>query len=169
MRSEMTRSISVLTLAVALLTMPAIVEAESIFVPIPERKEHLFDPTGRILYVLTREGTLARYDVWSNTMLAPIDIGRTLGSFDITPDGATAYVTVREDPPEIGVVLKIDLVTEEVAELTFPLIREHTFFEGWAQDIAIGSAGKALVTTHRTNDGTGGSSHLRELDLTDDS
>jgi DNA-binding beta-propeller fold protein YncE len=169
------RSIPMLTLGAALLTNPAIAGAESIFVPIPERIVHQFDPTGRILYVVTNDGKLARYDVRSNIMLAPINIGRSLGSFDITPDGATAYVVVPEEDDEIGVVLKVDLATEEVTELTFPLLNRQTlppatsFTEGYAFDIAIGSDGKAFVTTHRESFGTGGSSHLRQLDLADDS
>ena len=56
------------------------------------RKDHVFDPVNRILYITTSSGTVQRWDADTQTLLAPWTVGGELGGIDVTPDGAMVLV-----------------------------------------------------------------------------
>jgi hypothetical protein len=105
----------------------------------------VFDATRNRLYVTTTGGSVARYDVASNTVLSPVAAGTSLNGADITPDDHYLYAAENQVGPTQGYFYKIDLTDPSLGTTLVPY--NLGFYEGGAYDIAIGPAGIALTTT----------------------
>ncbi|MBI3463489.1 MAG: hypothetical protein HY000_10590 [Planctomycetes bacterium] len=125
------------------------------------RRDHLFDPQRGILYITTAFGTIQRFDVASQMMLEPWQVGIDLHGADITTDFEHLYVAEGASGPEFGVVRKVSLDDGSVENITYALDNAL----GGTFDISIGSHDKALVTFENIY---GGWDPLRELDLATD-
>lgn len=122
-------------------------------------KEHVFDPSRGLLYVLTQDGSLERWDVETQTLLASFDdVVDSPSSFDITPDGQYAYVGEGFAGVTGGAIRKVDLSDGSVTTLIF----DADSPERGVYDLAISADGKAFFTTNFAGSGW---TPLRELDL----
>jgi hypothetical protein len=93
------------------------------FIPIPGRKDHVFDPVNQILYTTTHSGTVDRYDVITGNFLSPWTIGGTLGGIDVTPNGDTVLVADQsfDTITDVGYIHRVDVHSGIVTTLEFPL------------------------------------------------
>ena len=74
-------------------TFPGITaQGVNFLIPLPTRRNHVFDPTRNRLYITTNTGTVEQYDLRANAWLAPLKVGNSLNCVDITPDGSALYV-----------------------------------------------------------------------------
>jgi sugar lactone lactonase YvrE len=123
--------------------------------PITDARDLIFDATRNWLYATTNRGMIERYDITSESLLAPLPVAFTplLGG-DISPDGRYLYVAESERNAVEAVIRKVDLLTGAVTLLSYDRLDR-----GGPWDIAIASNGKALI------DGapSGGQSTLRTL------
>ena len=122
--------------------------ALSTLIPIPARRDHVFDPARNLLYITTSVGVVERFDVATQTLLAPWTVGTSLLGADITPDGSALYVAESQVASAQGFVRKVDLATGNVSNLAYDL----AFSEAGAWDVEIGSAGKQVDAFVRTAD-----------------
>src|SRR5947207_1983140 len=72
-------------------------------------QELVFDAARNRLYVTTTGGSVARYDVATNTLLPALAIGTLLNGADITPDNHYLYVAENQRGPTQGYFYKVDL------------------------------------------------------------
>jgi len=102
------------------------------FIPIPDRKDHVFDPVNQILYITTQSGTVKRYDVIANNFLDPWNIGGTLGGIDVTPNGDKVLIADQsyDTITDIGYIHSVDASSGIVTTLEFPLYEGQQFDGG---------------------------------------
>src|SRR5262249_7936882 len=62
------------------------------YIPIADARDLIYDPTRDVLYITATDGTLQRYDLATETLLDPFQVGASLNAGDITPDGSSLYV-----------------------------------------------------------------------------
>ncbi len=136
-------------------------ENPSTLIPVPGRRDLVFDGLRDILYMTTANGDVARYDVANQALLSPLHVGSSLNGADITPDDGYLYVTEGVRGPTQGFVHKVNLDDGTVTDLRYNLGGG----EGGSWDIAVGGYGKAVVTT--TFEGSGWTD-LKEIDLSTD-
>ncbi len=117
----------------------------STLIPVTNHRDLVYDPVRGQLDITTSAGSVQRYDVASQTLLAPLAVGTSLNGADITPDGSSLYVTEGQTNTSTGqgLVHKVDLTSGAVTDLAFPL----NYLEGGSWDLAVGSAGTALFDT----------------------
>jgi hypothetical protein len=104
-------------------------------VPVPDHQDLVYDPTRNMLYVTTAHGTVERYDVARQTLLAPLQVGASvlppfqspvqagaplLGA-DITPDGKYLYVADGQRGATQGWFHAVNLSTGAVTDLRYDL------------------------------------------------
>jgi sugar lactone lactonase YvrE len=133
----------------------------STLIPVTNHRDLVFDPMRGQLDITTSAGTVQRYDVASQTLLAPLTVGTSLNGADITPDGSALYVTEGLAGSTQGVVHQVDLTTGQVTDLPYNL----AFYEGGSWDVAVGANGKGLLTTKFNGSGW---VPLRQIDLSSD-
>lgn len=104
--------------------------------------EQTYDPVRNLLYIPTRNGTVERYDVASDTLLDPFVVGAQLGGSDITTDGNYLYVADAEERDETAFLYKFDLEDSTTTTITL----SASFSLAGLSDIAIMGNGLALVT-----------------------
>jgi len=118
-------------------------------IPIPGRKDHVFDPVNRILYITTQSGTVKRYDVITGDLLSAWTLGGTLGGIDVTPDGDTVLVADRSfnTTTDAGVIHRVEASSGTVTTLEFPLYGgQPSFTETGSWDVVAMNNGKAFFT-----------------------
>ncbi len=127
------------------------------------RRGHVYDASREMLFISMSDGTVARYHLPSATLQTPIQVGQVLNGLDLAPDGAALYVT--EDTPgnASAVLYKVDLDTEVVSSIRYPLYLQQEA-GGW--DISIAANGLGFLTTQYAG---AGKLPVRELDVRDDS
>ncbi|MCP4614258.1 MAG: DUF1080 domain-containing protein, partial [Planctomycetes bacterium] len=130
-------------------------------IPIPDRKDHVFDPVYQILYITTQSGTVERYDITTKEFLSPWAIGGTLGGIDVTPNGETVLVSDRsyDTTTNVGYIHRVDALSGIVTTLEFPLDGGQ---ETGSWDVVAMNNGKAFFTTDFLGSGW---VPLHELDL----
>jgi len=124
-------------------------------------RDLIYDQARGLLYITTDTGTIQRYDIVHQTLLAPFVVGASLKAADITADDSFLYVTDTQPSAVQGLYYKINLNDGSVTNLTYNL----AFAEGGSFDLATTSRGTALA------DGTfkgSGWTPLRQIDLTTD-
>jgi len=105
-------------------------------------RDIVFDDLRNLLYIGTESGTIERFDLGTNQFLLPVVVGGSPHGMDITADYSALYVADTQLSDGNGVVHKVNLNTLNVTDLTYAVGQNE---EG-SYDIAIGSAGIALVT-----------------------
>jgi hypothetical protein len=125
-------------------------------IPVAAR-DLVFDPLRQMLYTTSNFG-IERFDLASQTLLAPWKVGNDLVGLDITSDGSTLYAVEGLPSAVQGMVRKVDIATGTRTTLTYDLAEEET--GGW--DLAIASNGKALLSANSEGLGL---VPLRELNL----
>ncbi len=134
---------------------------QSVLIPIKDRRDLVFDPTRNLLYITTSDGDLERYNVATQTLLTPYDVGNSLNGGDITPDGSALYVAEGQRGATQGFIRKVNLSTGSVTNITYNL----DFGEGGAWDLNIASNGKGFLSTGYEGSGW---TPFRELNLSND-
>lgn len=134
---------------------------QSVLIPVTDRRDLIFDPQRDLLYITTSDGDLQRYDIDTQTLLNPFNVGNSLNGGDITPDGNALYIAEDQRGATQGFVRKVSLSDGTVTNLTYDL----DFGEGGAWDVNIALNGKGFLTTDYEGSGW---TPFRELDLTTD-
>jgi DNA-binding beta-propeller fold protein YncE len=121
--------------------------ASAQLLPWVDRRDHVFDPNTRILYITTGGGAVQRYDTVANVYLAPWTIGGDLGGLDVTPDGNTLLVCDRtyNTTTDLGQIHRVNVNTGAVTTLQYPIKGgEPTFTETGSWDVVALNNGKAF-------------------------
>ena len=131
--------------------------------PIPSARDLVYDPVRNVLYATTESGLIERFDLATQTLLTPINVGGVVFGADITADGAFLYVAgaVPGYGPNTGTIAKVALADGSVSVLTFPL----SGLQGTALDLAIAADGRAVFSSGFAGSGF---SPLRYIDLATD-
>jgi len=138
----------ILGAAVLLMALQSVAEAAGTFVPAPGRVDMVYDAARDTLYV-TSGGSVLRYQLGSNTFLAPFDLGGNLGGIDLSPDGNTLAVADRQRADTTVRIHLVDLQTGQPRTVSFP----RGFGEGGTFTVAYAGDGALLVTS--TYEGSG--------------
>ncbi len=133
----------------------------SLLIPVPNRRDHVYDATRQILYIGTGAGTLQRYDVAGQQLLTPFTVGGPLNGLDLTQDARFAYVADTQCVGNECFIRKVNLDTGAVTSLAYT----RDLYEGGPWDLAIANNGKALFDG--TYEGSGWVP-LRQIDLNTD-
>lgn len=158
------RSFRATLLATALIAMaPCLAEAQTTLIPVPDRRDHVYDPSRGILLITTSNGFVERYDVANRQLLSPFEVGVSLNGADISPDNAFLYVGEDRGGITQGLVRKVNLTDGTHVNVAYN--RYYNELGVW--DLALGGNGKGLVTTRKRN--ATGTNPLREIDLSNDS
>ena len=120
-------------------------------IPLSESNELIMDGPRNILYS-SDFNTIRRYNVQTQTLLAPIAAGGTVTGFDITPDGNFIYAAGTK-----GVIKKISVSTGAITNVTFT----PEFGETATWDLGI-SGTRAFFSSD------GSSTPFRQIDLATD-
>jgi hypothetical protein len=132
----------------ALLALGVLVSARlagaSELIAVPDRVDHVFDPTRGILYISTSSGRIQRYHVPTQLLLRPFRVGADLRGLDITPDGEWIYATEYAHGPDRGVLHKVSAANGTVSNIPFP---RYALSEGGGWDVSIGAYDRGLTTT----------------------
>jgi DNA-binding beta-propeller fold protein YncE len=115
----------------------------SVLIPVANGRDRVFDPTRNLLYITTSTGTVQRYDIATQTLLAPLAVGTSLNGADITPDGSALYVAEDRASGTQGLIRKVNLASGTVTNIPYTL----AFGEAATWDVAIGSNGRGMVST----------------------
>ncbi|MEP0869441.1 hypothetical protein NDA01_06480 [Trichocoleus desertorum AS-A10] len=134
---------------------------QSLFIPIANHRDLIFDPKRALLYITTDDGDLERYDIATRTLFTPIDVGNSLNGGDITPDSSFLYIAEGLRGATQGFVRKVNLVTGAITNLTYNL----DFGEGGGWDLKIAANGKGFLSTQYEGSGW---TPFRELNLSTD-
>ena len=132
--------------------------ASNFLIPVSNHQDIVFDATRDLLYITTDDGDLERFNLNTQTLLNPIDVGNVLNGADITPDGSQLVIAEDVTSGGQGLVHLVDLTDNSVNTAAYTL----EFGEIGAWDIAVSSDNTAFVTT---DFGGSGWTPLRELDL----
>jgi hypothetical protein len=134
----------------------------STLIPVPARRDHVFDDARNTLYITTSAGSVERYDLTTNSLLTPFSVASTsFNGIDVSLDGQFIYVADATQGATQGVFRKFNTETGERTNLFY----NRAGGEGEAWDIAVTNAGHAIVTTDYN--GSGGTP-MRRIDLTTD-
>ena len=141
--------------------------------PIPARRDLVYDPHRNRLYVTTATGWLERYDLNTQTLLDPVWAGGVgLKGADITADGSAVYAAAQHSralagtDPTPGSIVKFGLGDADsdavtVARLDYPL----QFLDGDAWDLAMLGTDRALFSSSVLGSG---SAAVRQINLATD-
>ena len=149
-----------LLLGVLFILVPHRTEAAGTLIPAPARVDMVYDSTRDTVYI-TNGSSVLRYQIGSNSFLAPFDLGGSLSGIDLSPDGNTLAVADRQrSATEVWIHL-VDLQTGLSSKVTFP----RAYSEGGTFTVAFGNDGAIAVTSifegsgwvplRRYNPGTG--------------
>jgi hypothetical protein len=78
-------------------------------IPVTDRREHVFDARRNRLYISTARGVIERYDLATETLLDPLQVGANLYGIDISSDGRWLVAQDGSSTGTNGQYLKIDL------------------------------------------------------------
>lgn len=150
-------------LACALFALaPSVAQAQSTLIPVPNRRDHVYDPSRGMLLITTANGFVERYDLAARELLDPFEVGVSLTGADTSPDFAFLYVGEGTGGITQGLLRKINLTDGSYTNIAYN--RDHSESGVW--EVAIGGYGKGLVTTSKRL--STGSIPLRELVLSSD-
>lgn len=127
--------------------------------PIENRVNHVYDSSRDLIYISTQTGDVLRFHVNSQSFLEPLRIGQFASGLDITADGKFLYVGEGHASETEGKLYKVDLETQDVTEITYPL----TSLEYGVSQVAIAANDKLFFSTSFRGSGW---NPLHELDLT---
>jgi len=131
------------------------------FVPIANRRDHIFDPKRSLLYVTTGAGAVERLDLTTQTRLPAWNVTTSLTSIDIRTDASAIYLADSQSGATQGFARKLNLDTGGVSTLTYD--RDDLEIGVW--DVVVGPQNNGFVTTRF--DGSGWN-WLRQFASNDD-
>lgn len=139
--------------AVVLVAGMWVESAGAALLSVSDRRDHVYDPVSKCLYISTESGTVQRYSTVTNTFLTPWTVGGTLRGIDVTQDGASVVVAEHKTSGPPGRIHRINTATGAVNTYTFDMNAS------W--DVVALNNNKVIFTGSRSN-----WSKLHELDLT---
>src|SRR4051812_37259715 len=81
------------------------------FIPLTDARDVLVDDRRNLAYVATSTGMIQRLNLSSLSLLPPWTLGVNFQAMDITPDGASLYVTERSSAAQQAMIRKVNLNT----------------------------------------------------------
>jgi hypothetical protein len=145
-----------LLFVVALVGAPFLLHAQSVLIPVTQRRDIVFDHAGKYLYISTSNGLVRRYNLITRQLEGSFVLGGSLNGLDIAPDDSFIIVAQDQTSGSQGTFHKVSLVNGALTNINYAL----TAGEGGGFDVAIGANGRALVTTIGS-----GFRPLRQIDL----
>ena len=130
--------------------------ASAQLISLSTRKDHVFNPVSRLLYITTSAGAVQRYSVDTQSFLTPWTLGGTLGGIDVTPNGATVLVgdSSYDINTDLGVVRRVNAASGSSTTVTFPIEGgQASFSETGAWDVLALSDSKAYFSTDLVGSG----------------
>src|SRR5882724_7587067 len=106
-------------------------------------RDIVFDNTRNILYASESNGTIARYNIATHSLLPAWTVGGSLNGLDIKPDDSAIYVADGTTVGNQGFFRKVNLSTGTVSSIAYT----RAAFENGAFDVAITGNGRAFGTT----------------------
>lgn len=123
-------------------TGPTAHDVTSLFLPIVDRTEHVYDVDRGIMYIGTQSGRIERYHVASDEFLTPLIVGGSIEAMDISPDGDTLYLGEATNSPEAGLIRELNLLDGSVTRRFFPI----SGAQGGVKDLVATGTGKLLFS-----------------------
>src|SRR5438132_10529762 len=93
--------------------------AQNTLIPLTTRRDMVFDPSGRYLYITTSDGLVRPYNISTGQLEIGYNLGGSLNGIDITPDGLFLLVAQNNVGGSEGIVHKINLITGAVTNIGF--------------------------------------------------
>jgi sugar lactone lactonase YvrE len=140
-------------------------DAGTTYIPVADHRDLVYDPTRNVLYITTISGLVQRYDVATQTLLTPFQVGGILNGADITPDGSALYVADNMRGITQDWFHRVNLDTGAVTNLPYNIGDGFAGDASW--DVAIGPDGKGLGDERQSN-GSGGGATLQQINTADD-
>jgi hypothetical protein len=137
-----------LVIGVVFILMPGRAEAIGTLIPAPSRVDMVYDSARDTVYI-TSGSSVLRYQISSNSFLAPFELGGSLNGIDLSPDGNTLAVADKQRSATDVWIHLVDLQTGTSRKVSFP----RAFYEGGTFTVAFGSDGTVLVSS--TFEGSG--------------
>jgi DNA-binding beta-propeller fold protein YncE len=119
------------------------VKADGILIPAPNRVDGVFSTDNSVVYI-TSGSQVLRYDLSTQSFLAPLELGGYLKALDLSPDGQTLAIADSGDwaGDQLWVyVVRLDTGTSK--KVTFA----RSAMEGGSYSVAYGSDGQLLITS----------------------
>lgn len=131
-------------LAATAASLPAVATTAptSGFITAPTRADVAYDSSRSVLYI-SGSDSLLRFDMFTQSFMAPIYLGGSTLGMDISPDGSTLAVANRSRGATRNFIDLINLATGTSSRVGFDL----AFGEGGTFTVAYDSAGKLLVSS----------------------
>jgi hypothetical protein len=120
-------------------------------------RDMVFDHAGQHLYITTDEGLLFPYNIATDMLETPYDLGGSLRGIDIAADDSFLIVAQYNTGVAQGMFQKVDLQTGTITHINYP----HDYYTDGSWDVAVNSNGLAFVSTGGSN-----FSPLRQINLT---
>lgn len=115
------------------------------------------------LYITTATGFVWPFNLSTNTLEAPYNIGGSLNGVDIAADDSFLLIAENNIGLGRGIVHKLDLDTRAVTHITYPI--DRWAYDNGIWDVAIGVNGIAMMTTSFGGPGSSGWAPLLQIDL----
>jgi WD40 repeat protein len=106
-------------------------------------RDMVFDAAGKYLYISTSFGLVERYNLSTGGLETPYDLGGSLNGLDISPDDSFLLVAQASFGPTEGTLQKVDLSTDTITNINYPL--DMVYGEAGVWDVAIASNGLAFT------------------------
>ncbi len=90
-------------------------------IPVANRRDLVYDPVRNLLYITTTAGTVERFDVTTQTLLAPLAVGGSLNGADISADGSYLYVAEGQRGATQGFIRQVGLDDGSVTNFAYDL------------------------------------------------
>ena len=140
------------------------VRAQGTLVPLPTRRDMVFDHAGKYLYISTSDGFVQRYDLATQQIDNSYNLGGSLNAIDIAPDDSVLLAAQEQMNNSQGKFQKITLATGVITDIPYSVDPISGEWGGYS--VAIAANGVALVTTERQPQTSGGNQFpLRAIDL----
>src|SRR6266481_4305936 len=113
----------------------------------PNRVDMVYDP-GRDIVYITSGSTVLRYQLATDSFLAPFQLSGNLMGLDISPDGNTLIVADYSATSNVWVHV-VNLTSGQSSQVFFPA----AFYESGTFAVAFGGDGAALITSRFAGSG----------------
>lgn len=101
--------------------VPRILDAQSSLISVANRRDVVFDHSGRFLYITTADGFVRQYNLVSGVFGQTYNLGGSLNGVDIAEDDSFLLVAQGVASGSTGICQKIDLGTGAVTNISYPL------------------------------------------------